>query len=64
MEDLTMRVYVYFFTRNVLTQKKLRVLMGLSLGNVSQIINLLTELQVIERLDKKKLRLFINFCEN
>ena len=56
MDELTMQIYTYFLTRKVLTQKRLRNLTGLSLGKISQIINFLLELQVIERLDKKKLR--------
>jgi len=59
MEELTMLVYVYFFTRKVLTQKKLRYLTGLSLGKISQIIKFLTELQIIEDLDKIELKSII-----
>ena len=54
MDELTMRVYTYFFTRNVLTQKKLRSLTGLSLGKISQIVKFLIDMSVIERLNKKK----------
>lgn len=54
MEELTMRVYIYFFTRKVLTQKRLRELTGLSLGKISQIIKFLIEMGIIERLNKKK----------
>ena len=54
MDELTMRVYTYFFTRNVLTQKKLRSLTGLSLGKISLIVKFLIDMSVLERLNKKK----------
>ena len=54
INELTLRVYVYFITRKVLTQKKLKELTGLSVGKISQIINFLLKYEMIEKLDKKK----------
>ena len=59
MEELTNHVYIYFFTRKVLTQKKLRELTGLSLGKISQIVKFLTEMDAIEILDKNELKSII-----
>ncbi len=55
MDELFLEIYVYFFTRNVLTQEKIRQLTGLSLGKVSQIIGALIEMNAIEELDKVKM---------
>ena len=55
MDELFLEIYVYFFTRNVLTQEKIRQLTGLSLGKVSQIIGALIEINAIEELDKVKM---------
>jgi hypothetical protein len=55
LEEFTLQVFVYFHTRRVLTQEKIRFLTGLSLGKVSEIVNFLIEMQVIEKLNRKQL---------
>ena len=59
LDELTNQVYVYFFTRKILTQKKIRYLTGLSLGKVSQILKFMIDLQMIEKLDKKRYKIII-----
>ena len=53
LDEFFLRIYIYFFTRKVLTQKKLRFLTGLSLGKVSQIVNSLIQMDAIEKVNKK-----------
>ena len=55
LDEFFLRTYVYFFTRKVLTQKKLRYLTGLSLGKVSQVVNSLIEMDAIEKVNKKEM---------
>lgn len=55
LDEFTLRIFVYFLTRKVLTQKKLRYLTGLSLGKVSQVVNSLIELGMIEKVNKKEM---------
>lgn len=59
LDELTNRVYIYFFTRKVLTQKKLRYLTGLSLGKISQIVKQLIDVDTIEKLNKNENRTII-----
>ncbi len=54
LERYTLISYVYFITRKILTQDKLRLLTSLSLGKVSQVVNTLLEKQCIEKVDKRK----------
>lgn len=54
LDEFFLRSYIYFFTRKVLTQKKLRYLTGLSLGKISQVVNSLIELDAIEKVNKKE----------
>lgn len=48
--------FVYFITRKVLTQEKLRKLTGLSYGKVSQVLKNLLDVQLIEKVEKKELQ--------
>ena len=48
----TFLTYMYFFTRGILTQDKLRDLTGLSAGKISQILNSLVKNQSIDIIDK------------
>jgi len=48
--------YVYFITRKVLTQEKLRKLTGLSLGKVSQVVKNLLATKFIEKIGKMELQ--------
>jgi len=51
--------FVYFITRKILTQKKLRKLTGLSSGKVSQVLKNLLDVNLIEKVDKKVLQKFL-----
>ncbi len=59
LDELINRVYIYFFTRKVLTQKKIRYLTGLSLGKISQIVKFLISNGSIEKLNKNENRTII-----
>ncbi len=59
LNDFFLIIYVYFITRKVLTQEKIRELTGLSFGKVSQVINSLLKKQLIEKLNKKEYGNFI-----
>lgn len=54
LEEFTLIVYVYFLTRKILTQEKIRDLTGLSYGKVSEVVNALLEKKYIQKLDKSK----------
>ncbi|MBN1217259.1 MAG: hypothetical protein JXA99_17695 [Candidatus Lokiarchaeota archaeon] len=54
LNEFFLIIYVYFITRKVLTQEKIRELTGLSFGKVSQVINSLVKKQLIEKLNKNE----------
>jgi hypothetical protein len=53
MEELLLRLFIYLLLRRILNKEKLRVLTGLSLEIVSQLVKKLTEHRINEKDDKK-----------
>ncbi|MBD3198305.1 MAG: hypothetical protein GF317_24865 [Candidatus Lokiarchaeota archaeon] len=54
LNEFSLIIVVYFMIRKVLTQKKLRILTGLSLGKVSEVLNHLLKVGHIQKVDKEK----------
>lgn len=54
LNEFSLLIVVYFMTRKVLTQKKLRSLTGLSPGKVSEVLNHLLKIGHIQKIDKEK----------
>jgi DNA-binding transcriptional regulator GbsR (MarR family) len=54
LEEFSLTVFVYFITRKVLTQEKVRELTKLSLGKVSEVINELLKQGYIIKVDKNR----------
>ncbi|MFX0072380.1 MAG: hypothetical protein ACFFAO_14945 [Candidatus Hermodarchaeota archaeon] len=56
LKDYMLIVFVYFITRKVLTQGKIKTLTGLSVGKISEVVNYLIKKGHIIRIDKEKYR--------
>ncbi|MFX1274476.1 MAG: hypothetical protein ACFFBP_01035 [Promethearchaeota archaeon] len=54
LSEFTLMIYVFFITRGILTQERIRELTGLSLGKVSQVVNTLAKNGLIEKVDKEQ----------
>ncbi|MBD3255299.1 MAG: hypothetical protein GF383_09415 [Candidatus Lokiarchaeota archaeon] len=59
LKSFMLIVFVYFLTRKVLTQKKIRKLTNLSVGKISQVVNMLIRKGHIAEVDKRKYKSFI-----
>ncbi len=54
LTEFMLIIFVYFITRKVLTQAKIKELTGLSVGKISQVVNALIKKEHIISLNKKK----------
>ncbi|MBN1800657.1 MAG: MarR family transcriptional regulator [Candidatus Lokiarchaeota archaeon] len=53
LTEFTLIIFVYFITRKILTQNKIKELTGLSNGKISQVINELKKKRFIIKIDKE-----------
>ena len=54
LSEFALMIYVFFITRGILTQERIRELTGLSLGKVSQVVNSLVKKGLIVKIDKEQ----------